>query len=150
MGYRTIVLQSGEDAFYSTDKMIEIIKGIKEFDVALTLSIGERSFEDYKAFRQAGADRYLIRIETTDRKLYEKMHPDMDFDNRIRCLEDLKRLGYEVGTGCLVGLPDQTVESLADDILFFKEIYFSTKSYGFNTDYASRYQYPGNYGYGNT
>ena len=122
MGYRTIVLQSGEDAFYSTDKMIEIIKGIKEFDVALTLSIGERSFEDYKAFRQAGADRYLIRIETTDRKLYEKMHPDMDFDNRIRCLEDLKKLGYEVGTGCLVGLPNQTIESLADDILFFKEI----------------------------
>ena len=122
MGYRTIVLQSGEDAFYSTDKMIEIINVIKEFDVALTLSIGERSFEDYKAFKQAGADRYLIRIETTNRKLYEKMHPNMDFDNRIRCLEDLKRLGYEVGTGCLVGLPDQTVESLADDILFFKEI----------------------------
>ena len=122
MGYKTIVLQSGEDAFYSTDKMTEIIKAIKELDVALTLSIGERSFEDYKAFKQAGADRYLIRIETTNRKLYEKMHPNMDFDNRIRCLEDLKRLGYEVGTGCLVGLPDQTVESLADDILFFKEI----------------------------
>ena len=122
MGYKTIVLQSGEDAFYSTDKMTEIIKAIKELDVALTLSIGERSFEDYKAFKQAGADRYLIRIETTNRKLYEKMHPNMDFDNRIRCLEDLKRLGYEVGTGCLVGLPDQTIESLADDILFFKEI----------------------------
>ena len=122
MGYRTIVLQSGEDAFYSTDKMIEIINVIKEFDVALTLSIGERSFEDYKAFKQAGADRYLIRIETTNRKLYEKMHPNMDFDNRIRCLEDLKELGYEVGTGCLVGLPNQTIESLADDILFFKEI----------------------------
>ena len=122
MGYRTIVLQSGEDAFYSTDKMIEIINVIKEFDVAVTLSIGERSFEDYKAFKQAGADRYLIRIETTNRKLYEKMHPNMDFDNRIRCLEDLKELGYEVGTGCLVGLPNQTIESLADDILFFKEI----------------------------
>ena len=122
MGYKTIVLQSGEDVFYSKEILCDIIKRIKEFDVALTLSIGERSFEDYKAFRDCGADRYLIRIETTDRALYKKMHPNMDFDNRLRCLNDLKKLGYEVGTGCLVGLPEQTVESLADDILFFKEI----------------------------
>lgn len=122
MGYRTIVLQSGEDEFYTKDIMCDIIKKIKEYDVALTLSIGERSFEDYKAFKDAGADRYLIRIETTDRELYKKMHPNMDFDNRLRCLRNLKTLGYEVGTGCLVGLPEQTIESLADDILFFKEI----------------------------
>lgn len=122
MGYKTVVLQSGEDEYYSRDVMSEIIKGIKQFDVALTLSIGERSFEDYKAFKDAGADRYLLRIETTDRNLYQQMHPYMDFDNRIRCLNDLKILGYEVGTGCLVGLPNQTIESLADDILFFKKI----------------------------
>lgn len=122
MGYKTIVLQSGEDAFYTKEILCDIIKRIKEFDVALTLSIGERNFEDYKAFRDCGADRYLIRIETTDRALYKKMHPNMDFDNRLRCLNDLKKLGYEVGTGCLVGLPEQTIESLADDILFFKEI----------------------------
>ena len=122
MGYKTIVLQSGEDAFYTKEILCDIIKRIKEFDVALTLSIGERSFEDYKAFRDCGADRYLIRIETTDKALYKKMHPNMDFDNRLRCLKDLKKLGYEVGTGCLVGLPEQTIESLADDILFFKEI----------------------------
>lgn len=122
LGYKTIVLQSGEDEYFTTEKMVEIIKAIKEFDVALTLSIGERSFEDYKAFKQAGADRYLIRIETTDKELYKKLHPNMDFNNRIRCLQDLKTLGYEVGTGCLVGLPQQTIESLADDILFFKEI----------------------------
>ena len=122
MGYKTIVLQSGEDSFFSKDVMCEIIKEIKKLDVALTLSIGERSFEDYKAFKEAGADRYLIRIETTDRNLYKKMHPNMDFDNRVRCLRDLKKLGYETGTGCLVGLPEQTIESLADDILFFKEI----------------------------
>lgn len=122
MGYKTIVLQSGEDEFYSEDVMCEIIKGIKELGCALTLSIGERSFEDYKAFKDCGADRYLIRIETTDRQLYKKMHPNMDFDNRVRCLKDLKKLGYEVGTGCLVGLPEQTLESLADDVLFFKEI----------------------------
>ena len=122
MDYKTIVLQSGEDVFYSKEILCDIIKRIKEFDVALTLSIGERSFEDYKAFRDCGADRYLIRIETTDKDLYKKMHPNMDFDNRLRCLNDLKKLGYEVGTGCLVGLPEQTIESLADDILFFKEI----------------------------
>jgi biotin synthase len=122
MGYKTIVLQSGEDEFYSKEVMCEIIKNIKKLDVALTLSIGERSFEEYKAFKDCGADRYLIRIETTDRNLYKQMHPNMDFDNRIRCLKDLKKLGYETGTGCLVGLPNQTIESLADDILFFKEI----------------------------
>lgn len=122
MGYRTIVLQSGEDKYYSTEILCNIIKNIKKFDVALTLSIGERSFEDYKEFKAAGADRYLIRIETTDKNLYKQMHPNMDFNNRIKCLENLKELGYELGTGCLVGLPNQTIESLADDILFFKEI----------------------------
>lgn len=122
MGYKTIVLQSGEDAYYTSELLVEIIKGIKKLDVALTLSLGERSYDEYKAFKDAGADRYLIRIETTDKELYKKMHPNMSFENRIRCLHDLKELGYEVGTGCLVGLPEQTIESLADDILFFKEI----------------------------
>lgn len=122
MGYKTIVLQSGEDEYYNTDLMCEIIEGIKKLGVALTLSIGEKTYKEYKAFKEAGADRYLIRIETTDKTLYNQMHPNMDFDNRVRCLENLGRLGYEVGTGCLVGLPNQTIESLADDILFFKEI----------------------------
>lgn len=122
MGYKTIVLQSGEDEYYNTDLMCEIIAGIKKLGVALTLSIGEKTYEEYKAFKEVGADRYLIRIETTDKTLYNQMHPNMDFDNRVRCLENLGRLGYEVGTGCLVGLPNQTIESLADDILFFKEI----------------------------
>ena len=122
MGYRTVVLQSGEDKFYTKDILCDVIKRIKNLDVALTLSIGERSFDEYKAFKDAGADRYLIRIETSDKDLYKQMHPNMDFDNRVRCLKDLKKLGYEVGSGCLVGLPNQTVESLADDILFFKEI----------------------------
>lgn len=122
LGYKTIVLQSGEDEFFSVDKMCKIIDGIKKFDVALTLSIGECSYSDYKAFKNSGADRYLIRIETTDKHLYKKMHPNMSFENRVECLYNLRELGYEVGTGCLVGLPDQTVESLADDILFFKEL----------------------------
>jgi biotin synthase len=121
-GYKTIVMQSGEDEYYTLDIMKYIIANIKKLDVALTLSIGEKSIEEYKAYKDAGADRYLIRIETTDRKLYEDMDPGMSHDERIRCLNDLKTLGYEVGTGCLVGLPDQTIESLANDILFFKEI----------------------------
>lgn len=122
LGYRTIVLQSGEEDNYYSDKLCDIISAIKKFDVALTLSIGEKTFDEYKSYRQAGADRFLLRIETTDKKLYESMHPNASFENRIRCLHDLKTLGYEVGTGCLVGLPNQTIESLADDILFFKEI----------------------------
>ena len=122
MGYRTVVLQSGEDEYYNTDKMVEIIREIKKFDVALTLSIGEKTYDEFKAFKNAGADRYLIRIETTDKKLYEAMHPHASFENRVRCLYDLKSLGFETGSGCLVGLPNQTIESLADDILFFKEL----------------------------
>ncbi len=121
-GYKTVVLQSGEDSYYSVERLVKLLQDIKKLDLAITLSIGERSFEEYKAFKEAGADRYLIRIETTDKELYKKMHPNMSFENRVRCLKDLKTLGYEVGTGCLVGLPEQSIESLANDILFFKEI----------------------------
>lgn len=121
-GYKTFVLQSGEDEFYTVEKMKYIISNIKKMDVAVTISIGEKTYEEYKAYKEAGADRYLIRIETTDRALYEAMDPNMSYENRKRCLEDLKKLGYEVGSGCLVGLPNQTIESLAEDILFFKEI----------------------------
>lgn len=121
-GYKTIVMQSGEDNYFSAKILCEIISEIKSLGVALTLSLGERTFDEYKAFKDAGADRFLIRIETTDENLYKKMHPSADFENRKRCLRDLKKIGFEIGTGCLVGLPGQTVESLADDILFFKEL----------------------------
>ena len=121
-GFKTIVLQSGEDSFFDADKICNIIKEIKKLDLAITLSIGERTKEEYKAFKNAGADRFLIRIETTDKALYHSLHPNMDYDNRINCIYTLKELGYETGTGCLVGLANQTLESLADDILFFKSI----------------------------
>lgn len=121
-GYRTVVLQSGEDENFDVATMQRIIREIKAMDMALTLSVGEKTKEEYAAYREAGADRYLLRIETTDKQLYEKLDPGMSFDNRKRCLRDLKELGFEVGTGCMVGLPGQTLESLADDILFFKEI----------------------------
>ena len=119
-GYRTVVLQSGEDTYYTVEVLCDIIRQIKALDMAITLSIGEKSLEEYKAYREAGADRYLLRIETTDVRLYEKMDPGMNYDNRVQCLKALKELGYELGSGCLVGLPGQTLESLAEDILFFK------------------------------
>lgn len=121
-GYKTVVLQSGEDLWFGTDPMCQIIREIKKLDVALTLSIGEKSRQEYAAYRQAGADRYLLRIETTDKTLYEKLDPQMSWENRVRCLQDLKELGYEVGSGSLVGLPGQTIESLANDLLFFKQL----------------------------
>lgn len=122
LGYKTVVLQSGEDPYFTKERMVKILSEVKKFDLAITLSIGEKTFEEYEAYKSAGADRFLIRIETTDKALYTKLDPDMDWENRLRCLKDLKKLGYEVGTGCLVGIPKQTLESLADDILFFKEI----------------------------
>lgn len=121
-GVKTIVLQGGEDSFWTKERLCEIIKEIKKNNVALTLSIGERPYEDYKAFKDYGADRYLLRIETTDKNLYKTLHPNMSFENRVRCLKDLKKLGYETGSGCLVGLPNQSIASLAEDILFFKEL----------------------------
>jgi biotin synthase len=122
IGYKTVVLQSGEDDYYTVDKMKYIIREIKALGLAITLSIGEKTTEEYRAYKEAGADRYLLRIETTDKENYEALDPNMSFENRKRCLKDLRELGYEVGTGCLIGLPNQTLESLADDILFFKEI----------------------------
>lgn len=121
-GFRTIVLQSGEDGFFSAEKMAGIIKKIKSLDMAVTLSLGEKTTGEYEVYKKAGADRYLLRIETTDKTLYGNLHPNMSFENRVRCLKDLKKLGYETGTGILVGLPGQSIESIADDILFFKNI----------------------------
>ena len=122
MGLKTVVLQSGEDVYFDIPKMTEIIAGIKSFGLALPLSTGEKRFREYEAYRKAGADRYLIRIETTDKKLYEENDPGMSWERRVQCMRDLKKLGYELGSGCLVGLPGQTTESLADDILFFKDM----------------------------
>ena len=122
LGYKTVVLQSGEDGYFNTKRLIKIIEKIKKFDLAITLSIGERTKEEYKAFKSAGADRFLMRIETTDENLYKKLHRKMDFKNRIKCLYNLKEMGYETGTGSLVGLPFQSIESLADDILFYKKL----------------------------
>ena len=122
LGLKTIVLQSGEDLWFSQERLCALIRRIKTLDTALTLSIGEKTYADYLAYKNAGCDRFLLRIETTDKALYEKYDPDMSWNKRKQCLLDIKSVGLETGTGCLVGLPNQTIESLADDILFFKEI----------------------------
>lgn len=119
-GFRTIVLQSGEFDIYDKDitDIIEYTK--KNFDMAITLSVGERKREQYFEWKRSGADRFLLRIETTNRELFKKLHPDDDFDLRLRALLTLKELGYETGTGVMIGLPGQTYDDLAKDILFFK------------------------------
>ncbi len=122
LSFKTVVLQSGENSVYGTEEMVQIIKGIKSLNLALTLSIGEKTEEEYRIYKDAGADRYLLRIETTDKNLYEKLNPQMSFENRLKCLENIKKAGFERGTGIMTGLPGQTTESLADDILFFKEL----------------------------
>lgn len=121
---RTIVLQSGEDDSLPI-RLAELITAIKNrFDIAITLSVGERQWKDYRLWKNAGADRYLLKIETTNKKLYEKLNPGMSFLNRLRCLKDLKSLGYQVGSGSMVGLPGQTLEDIAGDIIFFKKYDF--------------------------
>ena len=122
MGFKTVVLQSGEDLHFNTLKMCRIIERIKKLDVALTLSIGERTYEEYKAFYDSGADRYLMRIETTDKNLYAKLHPNMSWQHRHECLLMIKELGYELGSGIMVGLPEQTTDSIAADLLYLKEL----------------------------
>ncbi len=103
-GYQTVVLQSGEDLYFTAERLAAIVRRLKELDLAVTLSVGERSYEEYALWRTAGADRYLLRIETTDG------------------LRDLRALGYEVGTGTLVGLPGQSLASIAADILFYQQL----------------------------
>jgi len=114
----TLVLQSGEDSFYDTDKLCRLIEAIKrETGLIITLSLGERPREDYQAFREAGADRYLLKHETAVPELYRRFHPDSRRENRLLCLKWLKELGYETGTGGMVGLPGQDADALAEDAL---------------------------------
>lgn len=121
-GLKTVVLQSGEDPYYTGEMIADVVWRIKvATDMAITLCVGERSDEDYRLWKEAGADRYLLRHETASRDLYEKLHPDSDFDHRMRCLHVLRELGYQVGAGCMVGSPGQTIEHMADDIEFYRD-----------------------------
>lgn len=122
-GYKTVVIQGGEDAYFSEDKICYIVEQIKKTtDLIITLSIGERPFTEYASFKKKGADRFLIKHETSNQDLYHKMHPKMSYNHRIESIKELKRLGFETGSGIMIGLPGQTLESIANDILLFKEL----------------------------
>ncbi|MGG7177593.1 [FeFe] hydrogenase H-cluster radical SAM maturase HydE [Clostridium paraputrificum] len=124
LGYKTYVLQGGEDPYYTDEIMIEIITKIKERypDNAITLSLGERSYESYEKMFKAGADRYLLRHETASKELYEKLHPNSSFENRRECLRNLRKIGYQIGAGFMVGLPGQCNSDLVNDLRFVKEL----------------------------
>jgi [FeFe] hydrogenase H-cluster radical SAM maturase HydE len=124
LGFRTFVLQGGEDPYFTDEVLCGIVTKLKADhpDCAVTLSMGERSRESYQALFDAGADRYLLRHETADPEHYAKLHPaEMSFENRMRCLYDLKDIGYQVGCGFMVGSPYQTPETLAKDLKFIEE-----------------------------
>ena len=124
LGFRTFVLQGGEDPFFTDEKIVDIVKTLKENhpDCAVTLSIGEKSEESYRAFFEAGADRYLLRHETITEEHYSKLHPsEMSLANRVECLKTLKKIGYQVGCGFMVGSPYQTLDNLISDLKFVRE-----------------------------
>lgn len=123
LGFRTFVMQGGEDAWFDDERMVRIVSEVRRRypDCAITLSLGERSDESYRRLFDAGANRYLLRHETADKEHYEKLHPsEMSFDNRMHCLETLKRTGYQVGCGFMVGSPFQTVATLYKDLQFIR------------------------------
>ena len=124
LGYKTFVLQGGEDPYFTDEKIIEIIRELKERypNNAITLSLGEKSYSSYEKMFKAGADRYLLRHETASKNLYESLHPNASFENRRRCLNDLKKIGYQVGAGFMVGLPNQDNTNLVEDLLYLKEL----------------------------
>ncbi len=125
LGFRTFVLQGGEDLYYTDSLICEIIEEIKKNypDCAVTLSLGEKDKDTYRAYKNAGADRYLLRHETANAEHYKRLHPPaLTLENRKKCLYDLKTLGFQVGAGFMVGSPYQTEESLAEDLLFLKEL----------------------------
>ena len=124
IGYRTFVLQGGEDMFFTPDKIADIVYAIKQKypDCAITLSVGEHSKQTYQKWFDAGADRYLLRHETADNEHYQKLHPDnMSLQNRLECLQNLKEIGYQVGCGIMVGSPFQTNECIAKDLVFMQD-----------------------------
>ncbi|MBR4627444.1 MAG: [Ruminococcus sp.] len=123
LGFRTFVMQGGEDAYFTDDVMVEIISEIRRKypDCAITLSLGERSRGSYKRMKEAGADRYLLRHEAADEELYQKLHPaELSLESRKNCLFTLRELGYQVGAGFMVGAPFQTTENLISDLRFLQ------------------------------
>lgn len=122
-GIGTVVLQSGEDPWWTPEKIVTLVKSIKQqVGIAITLSIGERNYEEYLLYRKAGADRFLLKIETTNESIFSKMHPNNRLSDRIKCSNWLKEAGYLNGSGCIIGLPEQNERDYAADILWFRDM----------------------------
>lgn len=144
LGIYTVVLQSGEDHYYDTDMIAYIIYQIKQrANVAVTLSLGERGFDEYRTWKIAGADRYLLKHETANPILYSKYHMKQKLEDRLSHLRFLKTIGYQIGSGNMIGLPLQTIEDIADDILLCKEFDLDMAAFGPfipspNTPYADK------------
>lgn len=123
-GFRTFVLQGGEDGYFTDEKMVSIVSHIRKKypDCAITLSLGERSYESYRRLYDAGANRYLLRHETADKAHYQHLHPqNMSFENRMECLKNLKEIGFQTGCGMMIGSPGQTPQTIAKDMLFIRD-----------------------------
>ncbi len=123
LGFKSLVLQSGENCQYPADEMCALLRRIKrELGTAVTLSIGEKTLDEYVALRRSGADRYLLRFETSSSALFQRFKPDSSQQQRMQCLDWLRQAGFQVGSGIMVGLPGQTIEMIADDILLMQEL----------------------------
>lgn len=131
LGFQTVVLQSGEDPFYTRERIEDLIRAIKrETEMVIALSVGERSAEDYSAWRAAGGDRYLLKFETSSPFLFHRMRPGCRLDDRMNCLKNLRNLGFEVGSGNIVGLSGQTLVDLVNDIILFQKYDFDMIAVG--------------------
>lgn len=122
VGYKTVVLQGGEDDYFSAARMGEAVKEISKTGMAITLSMGELDYQSLRYLRDCGANRYLLKHETSSQNIYSYLHPDSNLNSRIKCLRDIKSLGYQTGSGFMIGLPFQTLEVIAEDILLLKEL----------------------------
>ncbi len=125
LGFRTFVLQGGEDPSMEIEWLVEVVQEVRSrcADAAITLSLGEMRFEDYKRLKEAGANRYLLRHESYNRELYGRLHPAaMSHDNRLGCLESLKEIGFQTGTGFMVGAPSQSIENIVEDIKYIERL----------------------------
>ena len=122
VGYKTIVMQSGEDKWFTSKILGEIVKEVKKTGIKITLSCGEMTYDELAYLKECGADRYLLKHETADENIYEFLHPGYRLKERVECLKNIKSLGYETGSGFMIGLPNQNIKTIAKDIMLLKQI----------------------------
>ncbi len=121
-GFKWLVMQSGEDASFSQNVLCDIIRSVKKLGMNIILSCGEKSYQEYEAYYKAGASGYLLRIETSDKDLYNQINPQKSWERRDQCLRDLKKIGYKIVSGIMVGLPGQNLQSIAHDLVYLRQM----------------------------